>query len=424
MSLGIEILDHFVECMLQILCISYLLNRKIRCNARLIIVVIIYNVLLLIVNNFNASKLCILLIEIIVYLYVITEFKTKIVDGIIVMLLQLLISSAVQVLASYPVIKLIKDSVSAEGLHLVINIFAIILLVGINKIFKLSKLYIQIIKWDMVVTNILVVLFLLFAILYIGYKFEEKMILFSYFISALLICVAVKITLDWNRDRYEIRQKELELHMHEVYGKTFDGMVEKIRIRQHDFKNQMAAIYGMHLTAYNFEELVESQKKYCDYLMEESKFDSILTKCNDKILAGFLYTKFTEWEKRGVNFKFDIVLNDSQCKLPTYDLIKITGILIDNAAEEQLQQECNCDVEFYIRDSDDCVSIKSINRAEYLSMDKIGQLFNKGYSTKGEGRGLGLYEVKKMLERKGEIIARNITVDGFNYIEFEIDIER
>lgn len=260
--------------------------------------------------------------------------------------------------------------------------------------------------------------------MYIYYKIEKRIIIFAYFICALLICVAVKMALDWNKDRYEIKQKNLELHMHELYGKAFEGMIENIRIRQHDFKNQLAAIYGMHLTAENFEDLVDSQKKYCDYLMEESRYDSILTKCNDKILAGFLYTKFNEWEKKGIDFQFNISLNNSKCKLATYELIEISGILIDNAAEAEISNSYNQKVEFIIKDTDDAIRIMSRNKFEHIPMEEINKFFKKGYSTKGDNRGLGLYDVKKLLDGKGEIIVRNMVIDEENYIEFRIEVER
>jgi sensor histidine kinase regulating citrate/malate metabolism len=221
-----------------------------------------------------------------------------------------------------------------------------------------------------------------------------------------------------------MKQKSLELYMHELYGKTFEGMIENIRIRQHDFKNQLAAIYGMHLTSENFEELVESQKKYCDYLISEGRYDSILTKCNDKILAGFLYTKFTEWEKKGISFKFDIVYYDTKCRLATYELIEVSGILIDNASEYVLSNNVDKTVEFILKDSENAVEIVCRNQAEYIPIETINKFFKKGYSTKGSDRGLGLYNVKKILESKGEIQISNRVINEVNHIEFRIVINR
>lgn len=424
MSLGIEILIYSIEYITQMICIYSVAKEKFKLDYKTLITFILFVGILITAVKVEDIKILSMIPHIILFFYVKNLFKLKAINSMIVIILNFLLSGTTQIIAAVTMSGLYGVLNDDHLFMLCINVASLVIMILGSKLLNLNELYNKAIHIDERIMKILAWVILIFMQLYIQYKIEETMMLGAYFVSTVMICIIVKIALDWNKDRYEIRQKELELHMHEVYGKTFYGMIEKIRIRQHDFKNQMAAIYGMHLTADNFEELVESQKKYCEYLMEESKFDSILTKCNDKILAGFLYTKFTEWEKRGVNFKFDIVLNDSQCKLPTYDLIKITGILIDNAAEEQLQQECNCDVEFYLRDSDDCVSIKSLNRTEYVSMDKIGQLFNKGYSTKGEGRGLGLYEVKRILEDKGEIVVRNVIENKINYVEFNIQVKK
>lgn len=210
--------------------------------------------------------------------------------------------------------------------------------------------------------------------------------------------------------------------MHDLYGKSVEGMIENIRIRQHDFKNQLTAIYGMHLTSENFEELVESQKKYCDFLMEESKYDSILTMCKDKILAGFLYTKFMEWENKGVEFDFEIMLSDTKCKVATYELIEITGVLIDNASEAEMSVENHKPIQFMIKDDVDKVFITCRNHTKYMPIEELERLFDKGYSTKGIERGLGLYNIKKILEGKGNIIAGNYVNNEENYLELKVEI--
>ena len=176
---------------------------------------------------------------------------------------------------------------------------------------RLNKFYIKIIKWERTIVKCLILFSVFILYLMIKFKLEDKMVVRAYFISAVTACIAIIIALKWQSDRYKMEQKSMELKMHEIYGKTFEGMLENIRIRQHDYKNQLAAIYGMHLTADSFEELVESQKQYCDNLVREGRYDSILTSCNDKILAGFLYTKFAECEKVGMEINFEVFVNNS-----------------------------------------------------------------------------------------------------------------
>ncbi len=46
------------------------------------------------------------------------------------------------------------------------------------------------------------------------------------------------------------------------------------------------------------------------------------------------------------------------------------------------------------------VSIYIANACYKKSQDELEQLFEYGYSTKGEGRGIGLYDVKMLVHKK------------------------
>ena len=424
MNLVIEIIGYLCEFVMQLLFIYALLGKKIKVNLKIILLGILYIMILCIPMHFSVPKMFTLLAYIIIWLYILIEFKVKIVESFIIIGLNILISGSIQLVVSFPIGIFDNESIPEYEIFLLVHIFSLIAMICLISYVDINRLYNKAIEWDKTIIKMLSIVFLLFLYLFIPYKLKEQMAVLAYFICAIMIFVVVKIALDWKRDRDEMRRKSLELHMHELYGKTYESMIENIRVRQHDFKNQLAAIYGMHLTAENFEELVEQQKKYCDFLMEESRYDSILTKCNDKIFAGFLYTKLNEWEKKGIDFKFNISLENSNCKLATYELIEISGILIDNAAEAELKRENHNEVEFILEDSVDKVKIISRNWSEYISVDEINQFFRKGYSTKGKDRGIGLYDVKKLLEGKGEVFVTNQSVNKENYIEFKVEIER
>ncbi|MFQ9514276.1 MAG: sensor histidine kinase [Eubacterium sp.] len=426
MNLVIETIAYLCEYMMQLLCIHAFLGKKIKVNLKLLITGSLFVVILLTIVHFKMSEMFTLLPHIVMFIYILIEFRIKIIDDIILILFNILISGSLQLLIAFPVSLfsdiIVDDSISA----LIINVLALFIMAIIYSCFRLqyNTLYNKTIEYDQVIIRVLCIVFILFIYLFVSYKVEEEMEILSYFTTALLAFVVVGIVFNWQKDRYEIKQKNLELYMHELYGKTFEGMIENIRIRQHDFKNQIAAIYGMHLTAENFEELVENQKKYCDYIMKESKYDSILTKCKDKILAGFLYTKFTEWEKKGASFEFDILLSNAKCNLATYEMIELSGILLDNASEYVIKNKDNKTVRYILKDYDDKVVIKCRNQSAYMTQEEIGKMFQKGYSTKGKDRGLGLYNVKKMLDGKGQIIVENQMLNEKNYIEFNVEIYR
>ena len=53
----------------------------------------------------------------------------------------------------------------------------------------------------------------------------------------------------------------------------------------------------------------------------------------------------------------------------------------------------------------DKFSLEVRNESQYIEFNQLSNFFDKGYSKKGENRGLGLYNVKKICEEYGLEIA-------------------
>ena len=420
MNLVIETIAYLCECMMQLMCIHAFLGKKIKFDLKTVVVILLNVLISTLVINLRLPNTLTMLTHIVFFIYIILQFKIKVLYDLVLVILELLLGGSIQLLVMFP-ISFISEYVSNHNiLGLLINIFSLLLMILFLHNIKVNKIYLKVIKFDKLIAIILSIVSIMFIYLFVIYKVDEKMDVVPYFICGIMICIVIKLILDWQKERYTMNQKLLELKMHDLYGKTFEGMIENIRIRQHDFKNQIAAIYGMHLTVNNFEELVEKQKMYCDYLVAESKYDSILTKCNDRILAGFLYTKFNETEKKGIKIDFDICINDSKCTLATYEIIELVGILIDNAVEYELEHMNDKQIYFVCKEYSDYINIVCKNKTEYLLFDEISNFFKKGYSTKGKNRGLGLYKLKNMLENNGDISVSN----NDNYLEFDIKIKK
>ena len=89
-------------------------------------------------------------------------------------------------------------------------------------------------------------------------------------------------------------------------------------------------------------------------------------------------------------------------QLPSELLVTVIGNLIENAFEAM--NEC----EDYNQQNELIFGIYSKPKAVLITVDDtgigiapehLGQIFENGFSTKGTGRGTGLYQVKQMVER-------------------------
>ena len=70
------------------------------------------------------------------------------------------------------------------------------------------------------------------------------------------------------------------------------------------------------------------------------------------------------------------------------------------------------------------IILKVSNISRYISNVESTAFFQRGYSTKGKERGIGLAKVKELiLKKNGEIVVRNVKENDQNWIEFIICIK-
>ena len=201
----------------------------------------------------------------------------------------------------------------------------------------------------------------------------------------------------WQKSMYELNQHKKELQITNLYNGVFEEMINTIRNRQHDFNNQIDAIYATHLTATSLEELIESQKKYCDNVLYENRFAKVLNCTKNSILAGFIYTKFIEAENRNIDVQYDIAYTNIG-EIGIYDLVDIIGILLDNAIEAVTIKGVPRKIVFELRDGDG-LRLLVKNPVMNISNGEIEKFFRKGYSTKGEGHGMGLNKIVELQKK-------------------------
>ena len=237
----------------------------------------------------------------------------------------------------------------------------------------------------------------------------------------------------WQKSVYEVERQKQELKITNMYNGMFEELIDVIRYRQHDFHNQIDAIYSTHLVANTMEELVSLQSQYCSKIIYENRFTKILSKTKNSVLAGFLYSKFTKAEKKGIEIKYDISYREVT-DFSTFDLIEIVGILMDNAIEaaEECEEKIVNAVDaieaeniqkliiFELKDNDG-LSLYVRNPVKNISYQDIEKFFEKGFTTKEEGNGLGLSKIKEYQKKYDyKIFTQIIDEDMIQWIEFKI----
>lgn len=186
------------------------------------------------------------------------------------------------------------------------------------------------------------------------------------------------------RDMTEIRQLAENLTGVNRYA-------DALRSQSHEFNNQLHVIYGLAFNDNNHE-LID----YLETLMgsNEKEYQHISQSIHDPIISGFLNSKFSRARELGVSLTFEITgqLNQINHSSVTHCLITILGNLIDNGLDAvQFLDDKQIAVELHITTDNFIIEIK--DNGDGISHEQSQKIFIKGFSTKGDNRGIGLYLV-------------------------------
>ena len=121
------------------------------------------------------------------------------------------------------------------------------------------------------------------------------------------------------------------------------------------------------------------------------------------IVKAVLYNKAQRAEKLGVTYNYKVTTNLKNISLDNSELTVILSNLLNNAIEatsmikkKEMEVTISEENKYYI------VSVK--NYTENIDAESLSNIFKMGYTTKGEGRGYGLYNVKELVDKhKGKI---------------------
>ena len=191
------------------------------------------------------------------------------------------------------------------------------------------------------------------------------------------------------------------LEQQEMYIQELESIQSSMRSFRHDYKNMMSSLYLQSCEG-NMEEVEKNIHGLIDEFDEniDRKMNLTVQMANIRIseVKSLLYKKITEIQKKGIDFRMEVMYPVEETSMKPIDLSRALGILIDNAIEAAEPVQGN--ISLVISAQVDGVHIILDNTAEQ-DVD-ISKIYEDGYSTKGSGRGTGLPSLRKIIEKYPE----------------------
>ena len=197
-----------------------------------------------------------------------------------------------------------------------------------------------------------------------------------------------------------IDQKDTQLNELSIYSHHVESLYEEIRSFRHDYINILTSLkLGIDnqdieaiKTVYNGV-LRDSANQFYD-----SKFDiAKLSNIKNDAIKSILSAKLLEAQNRGISISVEIEEPVSNFRIELLDFITVLSVLCDNAIEATIEAiSPRMTVAFMNNDDSLVLIVENSTKSEKVD---INHIFDRGYSSKGEGRGLGLHNVNSVLEK-------------------------
>jgi len=189
---------------------------------------------------------------------------------------------------------------------------------------------------------------------------------------------------------------------------------DALRAQAHEFMNKLHVILGLVRTE-QYETLANYVSETVNHRKTEMGF--VTKKIQDPVLAGFIIGKLSFARESGASLSFDC-----SSKLPkpanaeiTHELITIIGNLFDNAMEA-IADSPNKKVDLKLDYAEDILTIEVKDTGMGMTTSLQNKILDKGFSTKGENRGFGLYLLAQAIERlEGDMIISSKPGKGTNF---------
>ncbi len=262
-------------------------------------------------------------------------------------------------------------------------------------------------------TSAILVFALIYFIAVMEKAFEHELILVIYFILFSFLIIFTYFVFSTAEKETKLEMSKSELRQLEEYTANIEEVYNEIRGIKHDYFNVISSISG-----YIEEDDIRGLKKYLsDSIVPfasrlESSDNSLgeLSMIKEPSLTCLIAVTVIYAQQNNIEVKVDIKEEIRINGIKIIDLNRAVGILLDNAFEEA--HECEkCFVELGIVKRDGVLSIIIINSTTDRAIN-LNKIFERGFSTKGTGRGMGLSILKGILDKYPNVMIDTFAENG------------
>lgn len=234
-----------------------------------------------------------------------------------------------------------------------------------------------------------------------------------------LFCIQFGAMYAASRDK--VKAQEETITQQQAYMALLEELQGEIRAFRHDFTNLLS---GMALSAQegDIEAIQEFMRRTSGYFDEKlgSEIRQMEGLSNIQLypVRSLISAKLNLMRQRHIQVALEIMNPVTGVRMPTEDLLRCQGILLDNAIEAASREEGKIRV-VLLQDARELYIAVANN---YDKQPNLGALTRNGYTTKGKGRGTGLSSYRRMVSRCPNCITRTYIKNEYLVQELRIPV--
>ncbi|WP_423215020.1 sensor histidine kinase [Streptococcus equinus] len=241
----------------------------------------------------------------------------------------------------------------------------------------------------------------------------RQWLVFLYFIFFILMLVYMNRSYQNRLEKEIANDREQELRYLSAYSKKVEGLYEELRAFRHDYANILVSLKegidqdDMGLVRKIYDSVLEDSADF----IRNSKFNiGRLANIKDDAIKSLLSAKFLEAEANHIEVNLEVKDKIGVPDIPLLDYIRLLAILCDNAIEAALEAENPAiTIACFYQDDDYVLIVDNTTKEESVPVNLI---YQKDYSSKGHGRGIGLTTIHQMMRKYSNL---SVQTNSKNY---------
>ena len=215
----------------------------------------------------------------------------------------------------------------------------------------------------------------------------------------ILLCT-MTLVVSWGaaldiREALSARRMATEADMLEEAYDQLETLNGTLRAQRHDFMNHLQVVYSL----MELEEYGEAGD-YIERVYGDIRRVSRTLKTAHPAINALLAAKVSDCEGKGVKVTLQIESAWSDLPIESWAMCRVLGNLIDNALDA-LRAVPEGELTIRLSESLHGYDFSVTNNGPMIPPNVAEKIFQRGFSTKGEGRGMGLSIVREIIDGAG-----------------------